>query len=92
MDIMFLNFCYYYPLKMYSVQRLGGGENSFSSDLIGVFKPTLSQVKLCQYSVKLYQELESQGFQTGWKQCGSLCVARTRDRMTVFRRMKSQSG
>jgi len=73
------------------VPRLGGGENSFSSDLVGVFKPTLSQVRLCQSSVKLYQELESQGFQTGWKQCGSLCVAQTRDRMTVFRRMKSQS-
>lgn len=71
--------------------KLGGGENSFSSDLVGVFKPTLSQVRLCQSSVKLYQELESQGFQTGWKQCGSLCIARSRDRMIVFQRMKSQS-
>lgn len=85
--------CFHYFLAyIYSTHRLGGGGNSFSSDLIGIFKPTLNQVKLCQYSVKLYQELESQGFQTGWKQCGSLCVARTRDRMTVFKRMKSQSG
>lgn len=75
----------------YFNQRLGGGKNSYSSDLVGIFKPTRGQVKLCQSSVKLYQELESQGFQTGWKQCGSLCIARTRDRMTVFRRMKSQS-
>lgn len=73
-------------------QRVGGGGNFLSSDLIGVFKPSLNQVKLCQSSVKLYKELESQGFQTGWKQCGSVCVARTRDRMTFFKRMKSQSA
>ncbi|KAJ3634932.1 hypothetical protein MTP99_007873 [Tenebrio molitor] len=31
------------------------------------------------------------GYNLGWKQCGSLNLARTRDRMTVFRRMKAQS-
>jgi pyruvate dehydrogenase phosphatase regulatory subunit len=31
------------------------------------------------------------GYDTGFKQCGSLLLARTRDRMTHFRRMKSHA-
>lgn len=71
--------------------RVGGGSTWHSSGLVGVFKPSLAQVKLTQSSVDLYKELEEKGLSTGWKQCGSLNLARTRDRMTVFRRMKAQS-
>lgn len=71
--------------------RIGGGTTWHSSGLIGVFKPSLVQVNLTKSSVALYKELESKGLSTGWKQSGSLNVARTRDRMTVFRRMKAQS-
>lgn len=48
-------------------------------------------MKLAQDSINLYKDLEKKGLPTGWKQCGSLSLARTRDRMTVFRRMKAQS-
>ncbi|CAH1101011.1 unnamed protein product [Psylliodes chrysocephalus] len=71
--------------------RVGGGTTWHASGLIGVFKPSLAQVKLTKYSVALYEELEKQGLSTGWKQCGSLNVARTRDRMTIFRRMRAQA-
>ncbi|XP_050517976.1 pyruvate dehydrogenase phosphatase regulatory subunit, mitochondrial [Diabrotica virgifera virgifera] len=71
--------------------RIGGGTTWHSSGLIGVFKPSLAQVQLTKSSVALYKELEQQGLSTGWKQCGSLNLARSRDRMTVFRRMKAQS-
>lgn len=71
--------------------RVGGGTTWHSSGLVGVFKPSLAQVKLAQSSIELYKELEAQGYNTGWKQCGSLNVARTRDRMTSFRRMKAQA-
>lgn len=71
--------------------RIGGGTTWHSSGLIGVFKPSLSQVRLAQSSVALYKELETKGLSTGWKQCGSLNVARTKDRMIVFRRMKAQA-
>lgn len=71
--------------------RCGGGTTWHLSGLVGVFKPSLTQVKLAQSSVQLYKEMEEKGLKTGWKQCGSLCIARTRDRMTVFRRMKAQS-
>lgn len=62
-----------------------------SSGLVGAFKPSYSQVLLAQQTIKLYQELTEKGLATAWKQCGSLNLARTRDRMTQFRRMKSQS-
>ncbi|PSN40541.1 hypothetical protein C0J52_12258 [Blattella germanica] len=71
--------------------RCGAGTTWHLSGLVGVFKPSLTQVKLAQSSVQLYKEMEAKGLKTGWKQCGSLCIARTRDRMTVFRRMKAQA-
>lgn len=71
--------------------RCGNGSEWISSGLIGSFKPKLSQVKLTQATMKLYKELEKSGLKTGWKQCGSLCLARTTDRVTVFRRMKAKS-
>ncbi|XP_059055384.1 pyruvate dehydrogenase phosphatase regulatory subunit, mitochondrial isoform X4 [Achroia grisella] len=70
---------------------VGGGSRWYSSGLVGEFKPSLAQVRLAQSSIRLLKELESKGRPTGWKQCGSLLLARTRDRMTVYRRMKSQS-
>ncbi|XP_066995066.1 pyruvate dehydrogenase phosphatase regulatory subunit, mitochondrial isoform X2 [Anabrus simplex] len=71
--------------------RCGGGTTWHLSGLVGAFKPTLTQVKLAQSSIQLYKDMEEMGLKTGWKQCGSLSIARTRDRMTVFRRMKAQS-
>lgn len=62
-----------------------------SSGLVGVFKPTFAQVQLARQTVRLYEDLNDKNLPTGWKQCGSLNLARTRDRMTLFRRMKSQS-
>lgn len=71
--------------------RVGTGSRWYSSGLVGAFKPSLAQVKIAQSSIKLLKDLEALGRPTGWKQCGSLLLARTRDRMTVYRRMKSQS-
>lgn len=63
-----------------------------SSGLVGAFKTTYSQVKLAQQTISLYEDLTSKGLKTGWKQCGSLNLARTRDRMTQFRRRKALSA
>ncbi|XP_063987636.1 pyruvate dehydrogenase phosphatase regulatory subunit, mitochondrial [Diachasmimorpha longicaudata] len=71
--------------------RMGAGTTWHASGLVGAFKPSLAQVKLTQDSISLYKELEGKGLPIGWKQCGSLSLARTRDRMTAFRRMKAQS-
>lgn len=71
--------------------RVGSGSKWHYSGLIGAFKPSLAQVQLAQSSIKMIEELVSKNLPTGWKQCGSLLLARSRDRMTVYRRMKSQS-
>ena len=43
--------------------------------------------RLIQYSTQLYAGLEAEtGLATGWKQCGSISVARTPERMTYLRR------
>ena len=43
--------------------------------------------RLIRYSTELYAGLEAEtGLATGWKQCGSLSVARTPERMTQLRR------
>ncbi|KAJ8922390.1 hypothetical protein NQ315_004335 [Exocentrus adspersus] len=72
--------------------RIGGGTTWHSSGLIGIFKPSLTQIKITKSSADLYKELSSKGLSTGWKQCGSLNIARTTDRMIVFRRMKAQAA
>ncbi|KOB76949.1 Uncharacterized protein OBRU01_04874 [Operophtera brumata] len=65
-------------------ERIGAGSRWHSSGLVGAFKPSLAQVHLAQSSIRLLKELESRGRPTGWKQCGSLLLARTRDRMTLI--------
>lgn len=80
-----------YLFLVFFLIRVGAGSRWHSSGLVGAFKPSLAQVNLAQSSIRLLKELESRGRPTGWKQCGSLLLARTRDRMTVYRRMKSQS-
>lgn len=62
-----------------------------SNGLVGAFKPSFSQVLLAKQTIKLYGELAAKGLDIGWKQCGSLNLARTRDRLTHFRRMKALS-
>lgn len=71
--------------------RIGGGMTWHSNGLVGAFKPTYSQVLLAQQTIKLYEDLTAKGLNIGWKQCGSLNLARTRDRMIQFRRMKAMS-
>ncbi|KAJ2954097.1 hypothetical protein O0L34_g2314 [Tuta absoluta] len=72
-------------------ESIGAGSRWHASGLIGAFKPSYAQVRLAQSSIQLLKDLEARGRKTGWKQCGSLLLARNRDRMTVYRRMKSQS-
>lgn len=67
-------------------------KDSSSSGLVGNFKHSAQQSALAQYSLNLLDDLTKQGFDVGWNQCGSLNVARTHDRMTQYRKMKSQSS
>lgn len=72
--------------------QVGGGSPWHESGLAGAFKPSLSEVKLAQYSINVIKDFTKKGLPTGWKQCGSLNVARTYDRMIMYKRMKSQGA
>ncbi|KAK2189458.1 hypothetical protein NP493_106g05056 [Ridgeia piscesae] len=44
------------------------------------------ETALTMYSTELYQQLEDEGYHTGWKKCGSINVARTDDRLLAYKR------
>lgn len=67
--------------------RLGGGTTWQGAGLLGQIKHSPIESRICQYSINLYKEFHQKGFNTGWKECGSLLLARKKDRMTEFRRL-----
>ena len=67
--------------------RLSGGTTWHAAGLVGQLRGFQNLTRLIRYSTELYGNLESEtGLATGWKQCGSLSVARTEERMTYLRR------
>ena len=67
--------------------EFGKGTTMHSSGLIPLLKPSPVETKLSKLSKNLYLELEREkGFYTGWRECGSLYLGQTDDRMHHFRR------
>lgn len=67
--------------------QLSGGTTWHAAGLVGQLRSHANMTGLIKYSTQLYSELEAEtGLATGWKNCGSLSVARTADRMTVLKR------
>ncbi len=72
--------------------RLSGGTTWHAAGLVGQLRGHGSLTKLIRYSTELYAGLEAEtGLSTGWKQCGSLTVARTEERMTLLRRVAASA-
>ncbi|MGI9409918.1 MAG: GcvT family protein, partial [Hyphomicrobiaceae bacterium] len=72
--------------------RLSGGTTWHAAGLVGQLRAHQNTTKLIQYSTELYARLEEEtGQATGWKQCGSLTVARTDDRMTLLKRVAASA-
>jgi sarcosine dehydrogenase len=70
--------------------RLTCGTTWHAAGLVGQLRAHQNMTRLVQYSAELYQKLEAEtGQATGWKQCGSVLVARTPERVTLFRRIAS---
>ncbi len=68
--------------------RLTCGTTWHAAGLVGQLRAHQNMTRLVQYSAELYQKLEAEtGQATGWKQCGSVLVARTPERVTLFRRI-----
>src|SRR5512145_212191 len=67
--------------------RLTSGTTWHAAGLVGQLRNHESMTRLIRYSTELYARLEAEtGLGTGWKQCGSLAVARTADRMIQLKR------
>jgi 4-methylaminobutanoate oxidase (formaldehyde-forming) len=61
---------------------LAGGTSWHAAGLIGRLRTTNSMTKINKYSAELYASLEAEtGHSVGWKQVGSLIVARSKERM-----------
>jgi 4-methylaminobutanoate oxidase (formaldehyde-forming) len=67
--------------------RLTSGTTWHAAGLVGQLRNHESMTRLIRYSTDLYSRLEAEtGLATGWKQCGSLAVARSADRMVQLKR------
>jgi len=67
--------------------HLSGGTTWHAAGLVGQLRSTENGTRLVQYSAELYGRLEEEtGLATGYKRCGGVTVARTRDRMVQLQR------
>jgi len=67
--------------------KLTCGTTWHAAGLIGQMRPNRSMTQMSKYGIELYSTLEAEtGLATGWKQCGSVNVARTPERMQVLRK------
>ncbi len=71
---------------------LGGGTTWHAAGLIGRLRTTNSMTRINKYSAELYAGLEGEtGHSVGWKQVGSIIVAKSPERMTQLRRTAAMS-
>jgi 4-methylaminobutanoate oxidase (formaldehyde-forming) len=67
--------------------RLTSGTTWHAAGLVGQLRSHESMTRLVRYSTELYAKLEAEtGLATGWKQCGSLAVARVAERVEQLKR------
>jgi 4-methylaminobutanoate oxidase (formaldehyde-forming) len=70
--------------------RLTCGTTWHAAGLIGQMRPNRSMTRMSKYGIELYARLEAEtGLATGWKQCGSVNVAATAERLQVLRKQAS---
>src|SRR3954465_8280636 len=67
--------------------ELGAGTSWHAAGLIGRLRTSNSMTRINKYTVELYAQLEKEtGHSVGWKQVGSLIVAKSEDRMLQLQR------
>ncbi len=68
------------------------GTTWHAAGLVGQMRPNRSMTRMSQYGIQLYASLEAEtGLATGWKQCGSVNVARTPERWIVYQRQAAMA-
>jgi heterotetrameric sarcosine oxidase gamma subunit len=67
--------------------QLSCGTTWHAAGLVGQLRASENGTRLVQYSTELYASLEEEtGLTAGFRRCGGVTVARTRDRLTQLRR------
>jgi glycine/D-amino acid oxidase-like deaminating enzyme len=67
--------------------KLTSGTTWHAAGLVGQMRPNRNMTVMSKYGIELYATLEAEtGLATGWKQCGSVNVARTPERMKVLKK------
>jgi glycine cleavage system aminomethyltransferase T/glycine/D-amino acid oxidase-like deaminating enzyme len=67
--------------------KLTSGTTWHAAGLVGQMRPNRNMTQMSKYGIELYATLEAETqLATGWKQCGSVNVARTPERMKVLRK------
>jgi 4-methylaminobutanoate oxidase (formaldehyde-forming) len=67
--------------------KLTSGTTWHAAGLVGQMRPNRNMTRMSQYGIGLYASLEAEtGLATGWKQCGSVNVASTPERMKTLKK------
>jgi 4-methylaminobutanoate oxidase (formaldehyde-forming) len=67
--------------------RLTCGTTWHAAGLIGQMRPNRTMTAMSRYGIELYRTLEAEtGLATGWRECGSVNVARTPERLKTLRK------
>jgi len=72
--------------------RLTCGTTWHAAGLVGQMRATRNATRMSRYGIELYASLEREtDLATGWKQCGSVNVAKTPERMQLMRRQMARA-
>src|SRR5436189_2804648 len=72
--------------------KLTCGTTWHAAGLGGQLRATRNATRMSQYGIELYSTLEAEtGLATGWKQCGSLNVAKTPERLKLLKRQMARA-
>jgi glycine cleavage system aminomethyltransferase T/glycine/D-amino acid oxidase-like deaminating enzyme len=73
--------------------KLTSGTTWHAAGLVGQMRPNRNMTQMSKYGIELYASLEAEtGLATGWKQCGSVNVARSPERMKVLRKQVAMAN
>src|SRR5450755_4742033 len=72
--------------------KLTCGTTWHAAGLVGQLRATRNATRMSRYGIELYSSLEAEtGLATGWKQCGSLNVAKTPERLKLLKRQMARA-
>jgi glycine cleavage system aminomethyltransferase T/glycine/D-amino acid oxidase-like deaminating enzyme len=72
--------------------KLTCGTTWHAAGLVGQLRATRNATRMSRYGIELYASLEAEtGLATGWKQCGSLNVAKTPERLKLLKRQMARA-